>query len=144
MPPNRPTHFLLVEDEEDHAVLVQRALSENRVVNIITHVWDGDEAMEFMRGTGRHVGAPRPDVVLLDLKLPRRSGHEVLEELKRDPVLRTIPVVVMTTSRAEADRERAYLAHVNSYLVKPLDFGQFQEMIRELRMYWAIWNEPPT
>ncbi|MFO0858984.1 MAG: response regulator [Phycisphaerales bacterium] len=135
----RPVHFLLVEDDDDHAALVERALRENRVVNSMKRASDGEEAIRYLTDGN----TPRPDVILLDLNLPRKSGHEVLAEVKSNPALRTIPIVVLTTSQAEADRERAYNAHANSYLVKPLDFSCFHELIHDLKLYWAIWNEPP-
>jgi chemotaxis family two-component system response regulator Rcp1 len=81
-------------------------------------------------------------VILLDLRLPRMDGHEVLASIKTDPLLRRIPVVILTTSQAESDRARAYSAHANSYLVKPLDFVRFHDMIQDLKMYWAVWNQP--
>lgn len=138
----RLVHFLLVEDDDDHATLVERALRENRVMNSLHRARDGEEAMQYLKGSDGK-DSPRPDVILLDLNLPRKSGHEVLVEVKNDPSLRTIPIVVLTTSQAEADRERAYNSHANSYLVKPLDFSCFRELIHDLKLYWAIWNEPP-
>lgn len=142
--PNRPIHFLLVEDDEDHADLVSRAMRENRIANEIAIVGDGEAALRYLRNQAPFENAPRPHVILLDLKLPKIDGHEVLEQIKSDPGLKTIPVVVMTTSQAESDRARAYASHANSYLVKPLDFERFHEMILQLRLYWAAWNEPPV
>lgn len=139
----RPTQVLLVEDNEDHALLITRALNIHSVSAMLTHMPDGEEAMAFLRRQGRHQTAPRPDVTLLDLNLPRKSGYEVLDEVKRDPALCTIPVVILTTSRADLDRERSYRASANSYLVKPVEFGRFDEMIRCMMSYWTIWNEPP-
>jgi hypothetical protein len=139
----RLIRFLLVEDDEDHANLVLMALQKNRVVNEVSHVRDGEECMAFLRREEPFESVQRPDVVLLDLKLPRMDGHEVLEAIKFDPSLRRIPVVVLTTSEAEIDRARAYDANVNSFLVKPLDFDQFRQMIENLELYWAVWNRPP-
>lgn len=134
----------MIEDDDDHADLVSRAMRENRIANSLDRVADGEEAMAFLTRSAPHEGAARPDVILLDLKLPRMGGHEVLEKIKADPELNTIPVVVMTTSRAESDRVKAYGSHVNSYLVKPVDFERFSDMVRQLELYWSVWNEPPA
>lgn len=138
-----PIRFLLAEDDDDHAELIMDSMRDNRVLNDIMRVSDGQEALDFLRHEGAHVDAPRPDVVMLDLKMPRVDGHEVLEAMKTDPSLKTIPVVIMTTSRAEADRARAYEAHANSYIVKPLDFDSLHEMVRTLGFYWTACNESP-
>ena len=139
----RPTRFLLVEDEDDHAELVMMALAENRVANQVDRVADGAEAVQFLFEEVKGGGRPRPDVILLDLKLPLVNGHDVLRRIKQDPVLKTIPVVVLTTSLAEADRLKAYASYANSYLCKPVDFDKFHQMVKELNLYWAAWNEPP-
>jgi CheY-like chemotaxis protein len=139
----RPTRFLLVEDEDDHAELVMMALAENRVANKVDRVADGAEAIQFLFQEVKTGIRPRPDVILLDLKLPLVNGHEILQRVKQDPTLKTIPVVVLTTSLAEADRLKAYASYANSYLCKPVDFDKFHTMIKELNLYWAAWNEPP-
>ncbi len=139
----RMVHFLLVEDDEDHAYLIRRSLEENNVINRISHVTDGRQAMSFLRRAAPFENAERPDVILLDLKLPIMDGHEVLHEVKNDPKLKKIPVVVLTTSNADKDLVKAYAENVNSYLVKPVNFDQFHEMILQLKLYWALWNEPP-
>lgn len=139
----RPLRFLLIEDDDDHAELIRMSLTENQVVNKLDRVADGAAAIEYLtRGVkaGEH---PRPDVILLDLKLPKVDGHDVLLKIKQDEALRTIPVVVLTTSQAEADRVRAYANHANSYLSKPVDFEKFHQMIKDLKMYWSVWNQPP-
>lgn len=136
-------HFLLVEDDPDHANLVLRALDRNRVKNTVDHVVDGAEALAYLRKEGQYAQRPRPDVVLLDLNLPKVDGHQVLTEIKEDPDLQSIPVVVLTTSDAEADRLRAYRHHANSYVVKPLDFEQFRKMVDDLKYYWGVWNCGP-
>src|SRR5690606_31762487 len=97
----------------------------------------------FLRRQGAHAEAERPDVVLLDLKLPKVDGLEVLAAIRADEELRDLPVVVLTTSDAEADRERAYEHHVNSYLVKPVDFEKFRQMVNDLSLYWGVWNVLP-
>ena len=141
--PSKLVHFLLAEDDLDHAELILRNMKRRRIGNTIDHVTDGVEAIRYLRGEGPYADKPRPDVLLLDLKMPRLGGHEVLEQVKADPELAHIPVVILTTSDAEADRLRAYRHHANSYLVKPLDFAQFTKMIEELSLYWGVWNRPP-
>jgi CheY-like chemotaxis protein len=135
--------FLLVEDDETHAHLVTRSLAKSRVANRVFRVADGAEALAFLKGEGKFKGAERPDVVLLDLKLPKLSGHEVLALIKTDPNLQKIPVVVMTTSDAESDRAKAYEHHANSYVVKPVDFEKFRQLVNDLCLYWGVWNESP-
>ncbi|WP_152051966.1 response regulator [Tautonia marina] len=140
---SRMVKFLLVEDDEDHAELVKRNLRRARVANSVTHVPDGVEALAFLRREGNYPDAERPDVVLLDLKLPKLDGLEVLTAIRADDELRDLPVVILTTSDAEADRERAYEHHVNSYLVKPVDFEKFRQMVNDLSLYWGVWNVLP-
>ena len=135
--------FLLVEDDDTHAHLVTRSLSKSRVANCVHRVADGEKALEFLRGEGEFEGQEHPDVVLLDLKLPKVDGHEVLAAIKSDPVLKKIPVVVMTTSDAESDRAQAYQHHANSYVVKPVDFEKFRQLVNDLCLYWGVWNESP-
>ncbi|NNC87137.1 MAG: response regulator [Akkermansiaceae bacterium] len=135
--------FLLVEDDDDHADLVIRALKKGRVVNRIDRARDGVEAMRFLRKEGEFAGVPRPDIVILDLKLPRKDGLEVLQEVRDDPHLSMLPIVILTTSSAETDRARAYEYHANSYLKKPIDFEQFRKMVEDLSLYWGVWNEAP-
>ena len=141
MPP-KLLHFLLVEDDDDHATIMIRTLRQNRIANAVDRVADGLQAIAYMRQEGHYREKPRPDVVLLDLKLPRMDGHEVLAAIKSDEKLRSIPVVVLTTSDAETDRARAYDRYANSYLVKPVDFERFRQMANELSLYWGVWNEP--
>jgi hypothetical protein len=134
----RPIRFLLVEDDDDHAELIQLALEDHHVFNTVDRVCDGAEALEYLRKTD----LSQPLVVLLDLKLPRIGGHEVLASMKADPSLLNIPVVVLTTSQAETDKAKAYELHANSYLVKPVNFSKFQQMAHDLKLYWSVWNEP--
>lgn len=136
--------FLLVEDDDDHAQLVMRSLENNRITNRITRVKDGVEALDYLFGRGKYESRSLPSVVLLDLKLPKLDGHEVLRQIKNDPHLRLIPVVVLTTSAADSDRMGAYRESANSYLVKPLDFGSFRKMAEDLNLYWGVWNQPPN
>jgi hypothetical protein len=132
--------YLLIEDDLDHAELIRRTLVRQRSEIVVEHVSDGAQALAYLRQQGPYKGRPMPDVILLDLKLPKMDGHEVLAGIKQDEQLRQIPVVVLTTSDAASDRARAYRLHANSYLVKPLDFDQFQQMISVMQQYWGIWN----
>jgi CheY-like chemotaxis protein len=135
-------HFLLVEDDDDHAELMMRTLRKHRLRNTIDRVPDGMEAMAYLRRQASYADRPRPGIILLDLNMPRLSGHEVLRQVKEDTDLRTIPVVILTTSDAETDRVRCYTHHANSYLVKPVDFQQFSKMVEDLSLYWGVWNKP--
>ena len=141
---SRPTRFLLVEDDDAHAELVRMAIAENQISNPVDRVSDGEAALAYVRREGSYANRLPPDIILLDLKLPKIDGHEVLNQLKADEKLRAIPVVVLTTSAAETDKAKAYYRHANSYLVKPVDFGKFHQMIKDLKLYWCVWNEPPS
>ena len=143
MPEPHLIHFLLVEDDDAHAELVARNLDRDRLHNTLDRVADGAAALDYLHRRAPYQDAKRPDVILLDLKLPKLSGHEVLAKIKAVPGLREIPVVVLTTSGAEADREKAYALHANSYVEKPLDFGTFRTMVRDLSLYWGVINAPP-
>lgn len=136
--------FLLVEDDDTHAHLVSRSLAKSKVENEVVRVKDGLEAIQFLRREGKFAGQSLPDVILLDLKLPKMDGHEVLQSIKSNPKLMKIPVVVMTTSDAESDRARAYEHHANSYVVKPVDFDRFRQLVGNLCLYWGVWNESPA
>jgi chemotaxis family two-component system response regulator Rcp1 len=132
----RPIEVLLVEDNPADVRLTQEALKEGHVMNHLNAVSDGVEAMEFLRREGKYAQAPRPDLILLDLNLPRKNGREVLEEIKSDPVLRRIPVMVLTTSKADQDLERAYALHANCYITKPVDLEQFLNVVRSIEHFW--------
>ena len=123
---------LLVEDDPGDVLMTREAFADNKVVNRLAVVSDGVSAMEYLRRQGEHSGAPTPDLILLDLNLPRMSGLEVLHELKQDETLRTIPVVVLTTSEAEEDIVRSYALHANAYVTKPVDFERFIEVVRQI------------
>jgi chemotaxis family two-component system response regulator Rcp1 len=141
---NEPIEILLVEDNPGDARLAVEALKDSKVHNNLYHVEDGEEAMEFLRRRGEYADAPQPDLVLLDLNLPRKDGREVLEEIKADPNLRCIPVVVLTTSEAERDLVRTYDLHANAYVVKPLDLDRFIEVVQAIEDFWfAIVKLPP-
>lgn len=143
MDANPPLTILLVEDDDIHAHLVMRSLSESPLAGPVHRVTNGFDALQFLRRAGQYTDAPTPDMVLLDLNLPKTSGHDVLAVIKQDPQLRVIPVVVMTTSRDELDRAKAYSHHANSYIVKPADFQQFRTVIAEVSHYWGTCNERP-
>lgn len=141
---HQPTHFLLVEDDPAHAELVRIAMEENAVANTMDHVEDGELAVKYLNMDEPYEDRRRPDVVLLDIRLPRMDGHEVLEYMKTNEHLSTIPVVMLTTSDADSDRAKAYEHNANSYVTKPVDFDQFRKMVRDLQLYWAVWNRPPA
>ena len=143
---DEPLTILLVEDNADHAELVKRSLESLTVANRLHRVEDGESALNYLHGRGDFADRqrfPRPHLVLLDLRLPRIDGLEVLKEVKSDPDLHTIPVVVLTSSDAEGDRALAYAHHANSYLTKPVDFGRFSLLLRDLGFYWLAWNRHP-
>ena len=123
---------LLIEDDPGDVVLIREAFEHNKVHNALNVVSDGVEALEFLRNEGAHADAPRPDLILLDLNLPRMDGREVLAQIKGDAELRTIPVVVLTTSAAEEDIVRSYDLHANAYVTKPVDFQRFIEVVRQI------------
>jgi two-component system, chemotaxis family, response regulator Rcp1 len=131
-----PIEILLVEDSPDDADLTMDALRDGRVRNRITHVEDGVQAMAFLRREGIYADAPRPDLILLDLNLPRKSGREVLAEVKHDPDLRRIPVVIMTSSDDEKDILAAYNLYVNCYVTKPVDLDQFIGVVKSIEQFW--------
>jgi CheY-like chemotaxis protein len=132
----RPIDILLVEDSVDEAELTMQALGEGRVCNRVHWVEDGEEALAFLRRQGRHAAAPRPDLVLLDLRLPRMSGQEVLLEIKQHPQWKRIPVVIMTSSDDERDILSAYDRHANCYVTKPVDLDKFLEAVRSIEDFW--------
>jgi chemotaxis family two-component system response regulator Rcp1 len=128
--------ILLVEDNPGDVRLMQEALKESKIRNTIFVVEDGVEAMDFLLRKGKYVNSPRPDLVLLDLNLPRKSGREVLAEIKSDASLRRIPVVVVTVSRDEEDIIKAYDLHANCYVTKPIDFNQFVKITKSIEEFW--------
>ncbi len=133
---SRPIEILLVEDNPGDVRLTIEGLNEGKVRNNLHVARDGVEAMAFLRGEGEFVGMVRPDLILLDLNLPRKDGREVLQELKSDPRLRTIPVVVLTTSRSEVDVLRSYELQANCYITKPVDLEQFITVVRSIEDFW--------
>jgi CheY-like chemotaxis protein len=128
---------LLVEDDQGDVLMTREAFEHYKIRNQLHVVTDGEQALQFLRRTGEYAGAPRPGLILLDLNLPRRDGLEVLAELKQDPVLRVIPVVILTTSQAEEDILRSYSLHANAYVSKPVDFERFMEVIRQIDSFFV-------
>lgn len=131
-----PVQILLVEDSPGDVNLTKEALRSARVANELHVVGDGEAALRFLRGQDPYAGVPRPDLVLLDLNLPRKDGREVLEEVKADPELRAIPIIVLTTSSDEMDILQSYRLHANAYVTKPVGFGDFLEALRYLEGFW--------
>jgi CheY-like chemotaxis protein len=123
---------LLVEDDPGDVLLTKEAFADNKVRNHLNVVGDGEEATAYLRREGAHANAPRPDLVLLDLNLPRKDGREVLRDIKADPELRSIPVVVLTTSEADEDILNSYALHANAYVTKPVDFDSFIRIVRQI------------
>jgi chemotaxis family two-component system response regulator Rcp1 len=132
----QPVEILLVEDSPGDVRLTREALREGKIRNHLSVVPDGVEALAFLRRAGRYADAPRPDVILLDLNLPRMGGREVLAAIKEDSLLRRIPVVILTTSNDERDILRAYELHANCYITKPVDFEQFSTVIQAIENFW--------
>jgi CheY-like chemotaxis protein len=141
-----PILVMLVEDNVDHAELVIRTLEEHRIANRVRHFLDGQSALDYLFQRGEfssRTDNSRPHVILLDLRLPRVDGIDVLKTIKEDDNLKTIPVVVLTTSEAEKDVAKAYYNHANSYLVKPVGFDEFKRLMDDLGFYWLSWNTNP-
>lgn len=141
MSESRTVEVLLIEDSVDDAELTIRALRKRNLANSLYHVEDGLQALEFLHGGDE--SRPPPRVILLDLKLPKIDGLEVLRRLRADERTRRIPVVVLTSSKEDRDLERAYALGANSYIVKPVDFTKFAEVVGQLGMYWVLMNELP-
>jgi CheY-like chemotaxis protein len=131
-----PIEILLVEDNPGDVRLTKEALKEGRVHNNLNVVIDGAAALDFLHRRPPYEKAPRPDLILLDLNLPRLDGRQVLQDIKSDPHLQTIPVVILTTSQAEEDVFRAYNLHVNCYIAKPIDLDQFLKIVRAIEDFW--------
>lgn len=137
--------ILLVEDSPSDAVLIEETLGESKLLNELHLVRDGVEAAEFLYKRGKYSNAPRPDLILLDLNLPKKNGRELLAEIKVDEHLMTIPVVILTTSSAEVDILRSYQLHANCYLVKPIDLDQFIGVVKSIEHFWlALVELPPS
>ena len=141
-----PILVMLIEDNIDHAELVMRTLEEHRIANTVHHFLDGQSALDYLFHRGEFSDAAEtqfPHVILLDLRLPRIDGIDVLKTIKEDPGLKSIPVIVLTTSEAEKDVAKAYYNHANSYLVKPVSFEGFMEVVKHIEDYWVMLNVGP-
>jgi CheY-like chemotaxis protein len=142
---NKPV-ILLVEDDESHVMLIKRFLNDTNAAKEVLRVADGKDALDYLFRSGNYADerkSPRPDLILLDLRIPKVDGLRVLEKIKESEEVMDIPVVVLTTSEDEADITRAYRNHANSYLVKPSDIDEFGEMMKETYSYWLNWNRYP-
>lgn len=135
-PSGQPIEILLVEDNPGDVRLTREAFKEGKVRNNLSVASDGVEALAFLRREGKYADAPRPDVILLDLNLPRKDGREVLAEIKEDPDLRRLPVVVLTTSQAEQDILKSYNLHANCYITKPVDLERFITVVKSIETFW--------
>ncbi len=132
----KPAEILLVDDNPGDVRLAIEALKDSRILNRVHTVPDGVEAMAFLRNEGKYAGVPRPDLILLDLNMPKKDGRETLSEIKQDENLRRIPVIVLTVSGIEEDILKAYNLHANCYITKPLDLGQFVKVVNSVENFW--------
>lgn len=140
----RPVEILLVEDNPGDVLLTQTAFRRGKVSNNMHVVEDGEQAMAFLHRDGIYQDMPRPDLILLDLNLPRKDGREVLDEIKADEDLRIIPVIILTTSAAEEDILRSYRLHANGYITKPVDWKEFMDVVRTIEEFWLTVVRLPT
>ena len=141
-----PLVLLLVEDNDAHAEMVKRSFEQHKVSNVIFHVDDGQKALDYVFRAGEYADIekyPTPHCILLDLRLPKVDGLEVLRRIKSDDVSRKTPVVILTTSSADKDIAMSYEYHANSYVVKPMDFAKFEALMQDLGYYWLAWNQNP-
>jgi len=143
-PLGRPADFLLVEDNPGDVRLTQEALKSHKVQNNLHVATDGEEAMAFLRRQGKYANAPRPDIILLDLNLPKKDGREVLAEIKSDPNLKTIPVVIITSSEAEQDVIKSYNLNANCYVTKPVNLDQFIKVVQSVNDFWLTIVKLPS
>ena len=138
---------LLIEDNDDHAELVRRQLADHRIANNLIRISDGQAAMDYLLRRGEYTDpatSPRPHVILLDLRLPKIDGIEILKLCKESRSLCEIPIVILTTSEAEKDVSQAYWNHANSYIVRPVDYEKFRQLMNDLGFYWLSWNTTPA
>ena len=140
----RPREILLIEDSPSDADLAREALGQGKILNNLHFVEDGVEAMKFLRRKEPYLRVPRPDLILLDLNLPKKSGVEVLREIKTDQILKLIPVVILSTSAAQEDIIKAYSLHANCYITKPVDFVEFTKVIRLIEEFWLAVVQLPV
>jgi chemotaxis family two-component system response regulator Rcp1 len=133
---SKPIEILLVEDSPSDAALTIEALKAGKIANRLSHVEDGVDAMDFLRRRGKYADAERPDLIMLDLNLPRMDGRDVLAEIKNDPDLKIIPIIVLTTSRSDKDILKSYQLNANCYITKPVDFDHFIEVVKSIENFW--------
>ncbi len=139
-----PVEILLVEDNEADVFLTRKAFERAKLANRLSLAADGVQALAFLRGEGKYAGAPRPDIILLDLNLPRKSGYEVLAEIKKDPALKRTPVIILTSSKSDEDVAKTYDSYANCFISKPLKMEDFEEIIRKIEDFWfCIVRLPP-
>jgi CheY-like chemotaxis protein len=141
---SEPMEILLVEDNEDDIVLEQEALADAKLVNLMCVVRDGEEAMAYLRRQGKYHNAQVPGLILLDINMPKKNGFEVLNEIKADPALMHIPIVMLTTSDSEADVVKSYAKGACSYITKPMDFDKFRDVVKQFTLYWALVARVPA
>jgi chemotaxis family two-component system response regulator Rcp1 len=142
---SRPVEILLVDDNPADVALTQEAFEDNKLCNNLSVVNNGVEAMDYLRRNGQYASAPRPDIILLDLNMPKKDGREVLAEIKADDDLKYIPVVIMTVSKDDKDILESYRLHANCYIKKPVKFTEFVEVVRSLENFWfSVVTLPPT
>ena len=134
---NPIVNILLVEDNPADVMLTREALKESKINNVLNVVMDGEEALLYLRKLGKHKSAETPDLVLLDLNLPKRNGHSVLTDIKADPNLKSIPIIILTTSSAEEDISNTYANHANCYIIKPTDFRKFIDVVKSIEDFWV-------
>ena len=140
----RPIVILMIEDNPTDVLIAKEGLFSAKMLSSLHVAEDGIEAMEFLRQRGKYAAAPRPDLILLDLNMPRKNGHEVLAEIKTDPSLKNIPVIVLTTSNSEEDISKAYGEYANCYIRKPVDFNEFTKVVRMIQDFWfSVATLPP-
>lgn len=139
-----PMEILLVEDNEDDILLEQEALADAKLVNLMSVVRDGEEALAYLRRQGKYQNARVPGLILLDINMPKKNGFEVLNEIKADAALKHIPVVMLTTSDSEADIVKSYARGACSFITKPMDFDKFRDVIRQFAIYWALVSRVPA
>jgi len=140
---HQPIKILLAEDNEDDIFLMRKAFEEAKLLNLVKVVKDGEEAMAYLRRQGQYHDAELPGLLLLDIRMPKKDGFEVLKEIKSDPALKFLPVVIMTTSKQEEDVVKSYANGACSFITKPLGFTQFQEMIKQFELYWVLVSRVP-
>lgn len=141
---NCTIEILLIEDNPSDIVLLEEIIADTEIVCTLNVARDGEEAIAFLRGQGSHSSSPQPNLILLDLNIPKKNGHEVLREIKEDPLLKHIPVIVLTTSQAEDDILKSYQLHANCYLVKPSSAEEFVDMVKSIEMFWFNTTRLPS